>query len=105
MRALGEKIGIGQARSEPRFPVFLPATIRSGPCASRVHLRDLSRSGALAESLRPPPPGSPVTLARDGLLVEAEVVWVGGMRFGLQFATPLEATELLVQLSRSRAAA
>ena len=43
-----------------------------------------------------------MTLARGELLVEADVIWVRGIRFGLRFRQPLRATELLVQLSLSR---
>ena len=91
-----------ERRGEPRFPMFLAATARNGPAASRVQLRNLSRSGALAEALRPPLEGDLVTLAREELLVEADVVWVRGIRFGLRFRKPLRATDLLVQLSFHR---
>ena len=91
-----------ERRTEPRFALFLAAMAHNGPTASRVQLRNLSRSGALAEALRPPREGSTVTLARGELLVEADVIWVRGIRFGLRFRQPLRATELLVQLSLSR---
>lgn len=94
-----------ERRAESRFPLFLPATIRTGAAASRVQLRNLSCSGAQAESLRPPAAGSSVTLTRDDLIVEARVAWVCGMRFGLSFADRIRATDLLVQLSRGRQAA
>ncbi|HEX8640579.1 MAG TPA: PilZ domain-containing protein [Allosphingosinicella sp.] len=93
-----------ERRSEPRFPVFLAATARNGTAAARVQLRNLSRSGALAEAPRPPAQASRVVLARDGLLVAAEVVWVSGMRFGLAFDQPIRATDLLLQLSQNRLA-
>ena len=91
-----------ERRAEPRFPLFLAAMTHSGPTASRVQLRNLSRSGALGEALRPPQEGGRVMLARGELLVEADVMWVRGIRFGLRFREPLRATELLVQLSLSR---
>ena len=93
-----------ERRAESRFPLFLPATVRAGAGASRVQLRNLSCSGAQAESLRPPPQGSNVTLTRDQLIVEARVAWVSGMRFGLSFADPIGANDLLVQLGRGREA-
>ena len=93
-----------ERRTEPRFHLFLPATIRSGAAANRIQLRDLSCSGAQAEALRPPPAGSAVTLVRDELVVEAKVAWNRGMRFGLTFGAPIRPTELLVQLSRARQA-
>ena len=92
-----------ERRAEPRFPLFLPASARCGAGAARVHLRNLSRSGALAEALRPPPArGSAVTLSRDGLLAQAEVMWTQGPRFGLRFDEPLDPDALLAQLRGGR---
>jgi len=93
-----------ERRGEPRFPLFLAATARSGTASARIQLRNLSRSGALAEALRPPSLGSRVVLAREGLLTAAQVVWVSGMRFGLAFEQPIRATDLPLQLSQSRQA-
>jgi len=91
------------ARREQRFAVDLEATLRGGPVELPVRLRDLSRGGALATCPFPPSPLSNVTLVRGALALEARVVWAGRGRFGLEFASPMRATELLVQLSLSRA--
>lgn len=91
------------ARREQRFPVDLAAMLRAGPEDLAVRLRDLSRGGALGTCLCPPPARSEVTLVRGALAIEAQVVWTVRGRFGLQFARPIRATELLVQLSLSRA--
>ena len=91
------------ARREQRFAVDLAAVLREGVADRPVRLRDLSRRGALATCLCPPPVLSTVTLLRGALAIEARVAWTGRGRFGLEFAKPIRATELLVQLSLSRA--
>jgi hypothetical protein len=93
-----------QARRERRFAVDLAATLRGEAAADvPVRLRDLSRGGALGECRFPPPALSTVTLLRGALAIEARVAWAGRGRFGLEFARPIRATELLIQLSLSRA--
>jgi hypothetical protein len=95
---------IRQARRERRFAVDLAAIVRGGAADLPVRLKDLSRHGALGHCLCPPPAASRVTLVRGELRIEARVAWAGRGRFGLEFASPIRATDLLVQLSLSRAA-
>jgi hypothetical protein len=90
-------------RRERRFAVDLAATLRGEAAEVAVRLLDLSRSGALAACPRPPAVLSLVTLVRGALAIEARVAWAGRDRFGLEFASPIRATDLLVQLSLSRA--
>jgi hypothetical protein len=93
-----------QARRERRFAVDLAATLCGEAVADvPIRLRDLSRGGALGECAFPPPVLSKVILVRGALAIEARVAWAGRGRFGLEFARPIRATELLVQLSLSRA--
>lgn len=92
-----------RARRERRFAVELDAVVRAPSIELPVQLRDLSRGGALATCPRPPAAHSIVTLVRGALTIEARVAWTGRGRFGLEFAKPIRATELLVQLSLSRA--
>jgi hypothetical protein len=91
------------ARREGRFAVDLEALLRGEAADIPVRLRDLSRGGALGTCPCPPPALSAVTLVRGALTIEARVAWTGRGRFGLEFARPIRATELLVQLSLSRA--
>lgn len=90
------------ARREQRFAVDLDATLREGSSEHAVRLRDLSRGGALGTCHCPPPVLSKVTLVRGALAIEARVAWAGRSRFGLEFASPIRATDLLVQLSLNR---
>ena len=92
-----------QMRRERRFAVDLAAIVRGVSADVPVRLRDLSRGGALGTCPSPPPVLSMVTLVRGALIVEARVAWSGRSRFGLQFAHPIRATDLLLQLSLSRA--
>lgn len=94
--------GYKAARRERRFPVDLEALLRGEAADLPVRLRDLSRGGALGTCPCPPPALSAVTLVRGALTIEARVAWTGRGRFGLEFARPIRATELLVQLSLSR---
>ena len=103
MSAIHNRSENKHARSEQRFAVDLAATLRGGAAELPVRLRDLSRGGALAECPFPPPALSDVTLVRGVLAIEARVAWAGRGRFGLEFARPIRATELLIQLSLSRA--
>ena len=89
-------------RQEQRFPVRLPALLRSGALIARVELLDLSRGGALATADFPPTRGRRVRLCRERLEVSARVVWSSQKRFGVEFEAPLTATDLFIQLSHSR---
>jgi hypothetical protein len=91
------------ARREQRFPVDLAASLRGDGAELVVRILDLSRGGALGACPFPPPALSSVTLVRERLTVEGRVAWAGRGRFGLEFARPIRATELLIQLSMSRA--
>jgi hypothetical protein len=90
-------------RREQRFSVDLPATLRGEASEIPVRLLDLSRGGALGACPFPPPAACSLTLVRGVLAIEARVAWARRGRFGLEFVRPIRATELLVQLSLSRA--
>ena len=95
--------GVKHLRRERRFVVDLAAVLRGEAAEVPVRLLDLSRGGALGACPRPPATSSIVTLVRGALAIEARVVWAARDRFGLEFASPIRATDLLVQLSQSRA--
>jgi len=103
MSAINPRSEQKHARREQRFAVDLAAVLRGGAEEVPVRLRDLSRGGALGECPFPPPALSAVTLLRGALAIEARVAWAGRGRFGLEFLQPIRATDLLVQLSLSRA--
>jgi hypothetical protein len=103
MSAIDARIEQKHARREQRFAVDLAAILRGEAADVPVRLLDLSRGGARGACPFPPPPLSIVTLVRGALAIEARVAWAGRGRFGLEFARPIRATELLVQLSLSRA--
>ena len=92
------------ARRETRFPIALDAVLRGDAADQPVWLIELSRGGASASCRRPPAPGAAMILVRGDLTIEARVAWAAGGRIGLAFARPLRATQLLVQMSLSRAA-
>jgi PilZ domain-containing protein len=90
------------ARRERRFAVELDAVLRGVAAEQPVRLLDLSRGGALVACARPPAADAAVTLVRGALTIDARVAWSRRDRFGLEFARPIRATELFVQLSLSR---
>lgn len=93
-----------QQRREPRMKVLLSGEVRfaglAGPC--RVH--DISRGGACVEAEQQPKVGGCIEFVRGVLEARGTVIWVQGRRFGISFAEPIRATELLVQMSHSRQA-
>jgi hypothetical protein len=103
MSAIDARSERTHARREQRFAVDLAAVLRGGAADVPVRLRNLSRGGALATCLCPPPALSTVTLLRGALAIEARVAWAGRDCFGLEFARPIRATDLLIQLSLNRA--
>lgn len=76
-------------RATPRFKLFQPSEMRVGTERFRVHLLDLSASGALVNHASPPPIGSVVQLDCAGALRLARVMRHEGTRFGVQFLAPL----------------
>jgi hypothetical protein len=83
-------------RGSKRVKVFQPACMREAAGASRVHLLDVSLSGALLHSAAPPPPGTRVEIDCAGILRAGSVCWRQGTRFGLRFDLPLQPEELEV---------
>ena len=72
-----------------RHKVFLPVRMTSASGDSRVHLINVSLTGALAHQAAPPSRGTPVGIDVEGRTVAGRVVWVDGQRFGIAFAERL----------------
>ena len=90
-------------RSEIRIPVRRLGTLSCpGRAPAKVEIADLSRGGACCRAAAPPPVGSRIGLRLDTLDVQGIVCWVAGSRVGLRFASPLRASDILIQSSRSR---
>lgn len=84
--------------------VLLTAEVAGAGGAVTCRVRDLSRGGACLEADQAIPVGAELIFRRGALRVPAVVAWSNGHRFGLRFDAPIRATELLVQMSQSRAA-
>ena len=83
-------------RASRRLKVFQPATL-DGPIGSaRIHLLDVSASGARGHMANPPSEGDRVVLACEGLSLQAVVRWRTGSRFGLAFDAPLSEAQLIL---------
>lgn len=73
----------------PRHKVFLPAEMVAGTTTSRVHLLNLSITGALIHGDAPPRAGTVVQIRCDAHGWLARVVWAQQKRFGVVHVTPL----------------
>lgn len=76
-----------------RAKIFHPATLSLNGAAARIHLLDVSETGALAHGT-PPPRLASVEVSCAGLHRTARVRWCEGKRFGLQFDRPLLPSQL-----------
>ena len=81
-------------RVRARRKLFQPAQLDVAGGSKRIHLLDLSETGALASGTEPPLAGGLVSLVCGDLRRSARVVWVRGRRFGLAFVMPLTADQL-----------
>ena len=92
-------------RAATRAKIFQPGEMHTIAGAQRVHLLDLSSSGALVYTAGDAPAaGSVVRLSAAGeSLGPARVKWVSGKRFGVAFPTPLSAERIdqLLQAQRT----
>lgn len=95
-------VPVAGKRSAKRARVLLAAKLSTGSAGEiDVRLRDLSQKGALVEGKSLPPQGSDVVFSRGSITVPARVAWTGEARAGLEFAYPIDETEVLVQLKRT----
>lgn len=72
----------------PRHKVFLPAELRDVHGATRVHLLNLSTTGALLHGEATPNPGTMIQLTCGDTTWLARVVWVQQKRFGVVHIAP-----------------
>ena len=98
--------GTAAARAQHRFKLFQPTTMVVGASVGssllRVHLLDLSATGALVHHAAPPTVGATVRLECAGRMRMAHVVWISGSRFGVAFALPLNEHQLDHALTQQR---
>lgn len=95
----------GQKRRSRRSLVLIASWIRTEAGLERTRLRNLSCKGALLEADCPPPTGSRVVFERGETIVPAQVAWVSGCRFGIQFDSPIAEEEVLIHIGKPQAKA
>ena len=81
-------------RRATRVKIFQPAEMEGGATRDRVHLLNLSTTGALIYGEEPPAIGATVRLTCGFPLGEARVAWAGGRCFGVAFAKPLPKSQI-----------
>jgi hypothetical protein len=96
-----ENIETGQ-RSAKRARVLLAAKLHTPVGTYEARLRDLSRSGALVESPAIVKAGMAVTFERGQSRVPATVAWASGIRVGLAFDQPIDESELLIHIGKTK---
>lgn len=82
-------------REPKRSRVFLTATVEPGTGQVAARIRDISRTGALLESDFVPNGGQTLALICGTTRLEARVAWADRGWFGVEFATPLEALDIV----------
>lgn len=81
-------------RGRHRLKLFQPGTVRVSRDLLRVHVLNISLTGALVHRDQPPPPGTLLDIRIGGMERRASVAWASGARFGIQFQIPLTESEL-----------
>lgn len=81
-------------RDRARTKVDLGVTLIRGGRVSRAELRDLSVTGAALWAPFPPGNHERIAIARNGLSLDARVVWARGKAFGVMFGKPLDPEHL-----------
>lgn len=93
-----------QERRSKRSLVLLAARIHVDGETTNVLLRNLSQNGALLEADAVPPVDTRLKFERGVTVAEARVAWASVGRFGIEFLTPIHASEVLVHLGRPKPA-
>ena len=85
-------------RQSKRSRVLLSAVVRTPAGDFAVKLRDISRTGAVAQGSVAPQVGSTVSFTSGTISTQAEVLWERSGRFGLRFEKPVEEADLLIDI-------
>lgn len=81
-------------RIAKRIKLFEPALVRYQHAVERIHLLDLSCTGALAHGANPPTVGTIIRIECKTLSIAARTAWVRGPKYGVAFLTPLCSDDL-----------
>lgn len=92
-------------RRYPRFPVALPATVRTTGAHASALIHDISVAGAMIETRLALAPGAKLSLRCGTIDVAAKVSWRKNGRIGLAFPLPLTERDVAEQMGRSHAIA
>lgn len=82
-------------REPRRSRVFLTATVEPGTGQVPARIRDISSTGALLESAFVPKGGQTLALICGSTRLQARVAWADRGWFGVEFASPLDAVDLV----------
>ena len=82
---------------ELRRRVVLPARLRHGAGWSDACILNVSSRGMMIQSAKPSTLGSTVELYRGAYVIQAKVMWLDGLRAGLQVDEGLPVEDILTQ--------
>lgn len=85
----GAFLAVQRQRAATRHKLFEPIILRLRDGGVRAHMLDLSTTGALLHSTRPPLAGAQVRVESETFVAAARVIWVRAKRFGIRFETAL----------------
>lgn len=89
-------------RQHKRSRVLLSVTIGQGDKHIVAKLRDISRTGAVAECEARFEIGSDVSFTSGAIATRAEVLWASDGRYGLRFPAPIDEADLLIHIGKGR---
>lgn len=81
-------------RQPKRTRLWLTGAIGRADWKQEIHIRDLSKEGALLTCEMPPPVDTMLNLYCESFEIKARVAWVGNHYAGLQFLSPLDTPAL-----------
>jgi hypothetical protein len=87
-------------RQAKRSLVLLAGKVRIEGVVHDVRLRNLSQNGALLEGEAAFPVGTLLRFERGDTAVDARVAWAAKNRFGIEFLTPIQESEVLIHIGK-----
>jgi hypothetical protein len=79
------KVVPARAARAHRHKVFLPVVLNQAGSTTRVHLLDISRTGARANVPHLPPVGDRVRIVWNDIIITGRIAWVRDTRIGIRF--------------------
>jgi hypothetical protein len=86
--------GSARAARAHRHKIFLPVVLNQAGSTTRIHLLDISRTGARANAPHLPPVGERVRIVWNDIVITGRIAWGRDTRIGIRFDLPLADRQL-----------